>query len=235
MTTSATKAGVDLDEQPELWAPGSAVLALGEDASSRKALAIWHVSPQGQPTGAWVSPYDNAFSDRDTARRLLLAVERRAITATDPDSISDILGPITAAAGCAATAWWQSQVFSTVEAFGDITTRREEFEATVASAQGSGRTAAPLQWARELAAEEMVTDFVQLQDRAAYRVTAEAPVVSEALAVSRILGWLIGLWAETEQVKARRRYVRDKHGGPEPLPPRWLTAVKSASTRQLPL
>jgi hypothetical protein len=43
------------------------------------------------------------------------------------------------------------------------------------------------------------------------------------------------VWAETEQLKGRRDYVRDKHGEPEALPPTWLAAVTTASATRLPL
>jgi hypothetical protein len=37
-----------------LWAPGSAVLSVGEDATGGRAVAMWQVSPDGRPTGSWV-------------------------------------------------------------------------------------------------------------------------------------------------------------------------------------
>ena len=49
-------AKVELAEEPivALWAPGSAVLALGEDADGAAALALWQISPAGHATGSWV-------------------------------------------------------------------------------------------------------------------------------------------------------------------------------------
>jgi hypothetical protein len=50
-----------------------------------------------------------------------------------------------------------------------------------------------------------------------------------------VLKWLVGVWAETEQVKNRRPYVRDAYGGCEGLPPLWLAAVQTANATRLPL
>lgn len=52
----ADVAEMALAEEPvaALWAPGSAVLALGEDADGAAALALWQISPDGHATGSWV-------------------------------------------------------------------------------------------------------------------------------------------------------------------------------------
>jgi hypothetical protein len=55
-----------------------------------------------------------------------------------------------------------------------------------------------------------------------------ALAVSEALLISRLLRWLVGLWSETEQTKNQRRYVGDAFGLPTALPPRSLNSVQAA-------
>ena len=138
------------EEQPQLdepvvavWAPGSAVLALGEGDTGEQAVAVWQVSPDGPPTGAWVMPCREAFQDRTAARQLLASVERRALTALDPDTLDDILGRLTTAAGVDAHRWWTAQRFSPPDAFEDLLARRAEFEATVASVRQAGKERRP--------------------------------------------------------------------------------------------
>jgi hypothetical protein len=74
------------------------------------------------------------------------SVERRALTALDPDTLNDILGRLTTAAGIDAHEWWTGQRFSPPDAFEDLLTRRAEFETTVASIRQAGRNVAPVTW-----------------------------------------------------------------------------------------
>lgn len=230
------------EEQPQLdepvvavWAPGSAVLALGEGDTGEQAVAVWQVSPDGRPTGAWVVPCREAFQDQTAARQLLASVERRALTALDPDTLDDILGRLTTTAGIDAHRWWTGQLFSPPDAFEDLLTRRTEFEATVAAIRQAGRNVAPVTWGRTFATTDHPKTTRDLQQLASIGNIAATPVIAEALKLSRLLQWLVEIWAETEQLKGRRDYVRDKHGEPEALPPTWLTAVTTASATRLPL
>lgn len=233
----ADVADVELVEEPvaALWAPGSAVLALGEDVDGAAALALWQISPDGHATGSWVVSQGAAFGDLDTARRLIVSIERRAITAADPDSVGAIVERLTSAAGLDDDQWWNAHWFSSVDVLGEVVARRAEFEATVAASKKDGKHVAALQWARDLPADELPQDFAQLRALSGLGIAPGPAVVSEVLTVSRVLGWLAGVWAEVEQVKNRRRYVRDMHGAPEALPPSWLAAVQTASATRLPL
>ena len=222
-----------------LWAPGSAVLAAGADASGEPALAVWHVSPDGELTGAWVVGEREANTDPAAARRLLVSIERRALTAGPTDAVDEILARLTRAGdldtGLDADRWWEAQWFSPVEVFHEVLARRAELEATVTGVRRGGRTVAPVQWDRTFTAEDRPTTVGDLAQLAAVAAPAGAPVVVEALRLARLLQWLVGLWAQTEQVKNRRDYLRDKHGEPEALPPAWMSAVQTASTTRLPL
>jgi hypothetical protein len=223
------------DDAGEVWAPGSAVLALGTADDGADALALWQVSPTGTASGAWVVSQDEAFSSREAARRLLIGFERRATTALDPAQVDGIVEKLTAAAGLEAERWWSSHVFSAVDAFGELVARRAAYDATVVKARESGKNAAALEWARDFPADAAPDGFEGLRELSGLSIAAGAPVVSEVLTVSRVLKWLVGVWAETEQVKNRRPYVRDVHGGPEGLPPLWLAAVQTANATRLPL
>ncbi len=91
-----------------------------------------------------------------------------------------------------------------------------------------------MEWSRDLSAE-LPTDFPQLCEVSGLAVADGAPVIAEALTVARLLGWLTGIWSDTEQVKGRGRHLRDRHGEPEALPPTWLAAVRAASSTRLRL
>ncbi|PRX45386.1 hypothetical protein B0I33_10949 [Prauserella shujinwangii] len=218
----------------EAWAPGSAILATGagEDGDS---VAVWHVSPGGVPTGAWVVPREEAFGSPDAARRLLVVVERRAVTAADPRRLPELLGGLTRTSGVDRAEWWRDQVFSPVDAFAEIVARRAEFERTVADTRASGKNVSGLDWPREFRPADVPGEFGGLRRLASLAEVPGKPVVAEALTVARVLGWLVRLWTETEQVKNRRDYLRAAHGAPEPLPPSWFAAVRIARSTTLPL
>jgi hypothetical protein len=219
----------------EVWAPGSAVLALGENVEGEESLALWQVSPAGAATGSWVVPFTEAFSSQDVARRLLIPLERRAIAATDPAAVSTIIEKLTATAAIDAGGWWDSHLFSPLRAFDELLARREAYDATVDAHRQGGKSAAVLEWARDFSGSPAPVEFEDLRQISRLGIAAGAPVVSEVLTVSRVLGWLVEVWAETEQVKGRRAYIRETHGAPEALPPSWLGAVQAASATRLPL
>jgi hypothetical protein len=201
-----------------------------------ESVATWHVSPAGDATGAWIYPAGEVFGDRDTARRVLSFVERRAIAAVQPRSLQEWLDRLTTAAEVdVEDGWWKRQLFSPVDAFRETTRRRQQYVVTVEAARENSKAITPLEWTHDLPDDADVQDFASLQRIARISSAPGTPVVSEILPIARTLRWLVSIWAETEQVKNRRRYVRAEHGDPDPLPPQWLAAVQSASTNRLPL
>lgn len=225
-----------LEELPELWAPGSAVLCVGAGEHEVESVATWHVSPAGDPTGAWIVPASDAFGSQETARRFLTFVERRAIATIAPGSLQNWLERLTSTAKVdIEDGWWKRQLFSPVDAYRETTARRRQYDVTVEAARASNKSIIPLEWTHDLPDETEVEDFASLQRVARISAAPGTPVVSDALSIARTLRWLVSVWAETEQVKNRRRYVRAEHGDPDPLPPHWLAAVRSASTNRLPL
>jgi hypothetical protein len=218
-----------------LWAPGSAVLATGEDESGQPAVAVWQVSPDGRVTGAWVVAEREAYGDPAAARRLLVSIERRALAAGPTATVDGIVTRLTRAAGIDTGRWWDKQLFFPAEAFREVLNRRAEFEATVTGILGGGRTVAPLQWDRTFSPDDRPKTISDLARLARVAAPAGAPVVVEALRTSRVFQWLVGLWTGTEQAKNRRDYLRDKHGEPETLPPAWMAAVLTARDTRIPL
>lgn len=223
------------NEPAAVWAPGSAVVVLGEGPDDVKSLAVWQINPAGAPTGAWVLPHAEAFGSREAARRVLSTVERRAITAPDPATVPLVLERLTAAAGLGDGVWWGDQLFSAVAAFGEIVERRMVIESTVEAAREASKTITAVEWERHFPADAEPKDFDALQQLMRVATPPGSPVVAEALSVARVLRWLVAAWAETEQVKSRRNYVRAAHGAPEALPRSWLAAVQTASVTRLAL
>lgn len=200
------------------------------------ALAVWHVSPQGAPTGAWTYPTAQAFTSTETARRAVTLLGRRAITGPEREGLEHALTKLTATVSLPPTPWWATQVFQPAQAFGELLTRRDAIEAAVTDARTPSRSIAPLEWARDLTGIAPPKDVTALRAVAGINASAgHSPVGRNAIAVARVLRWLVQLWSETEQVKNRRSYARDAVGNPEPLPSSWLAAVQTASATVLPL
>ncbi|AIJ24004.1 DUF6218 family protein [Amycolatopsis methanolica] len=218
----------------ELWAPGSVVVARGHDDEGHETIAIWHVSPQGAPTGAWIETRQSYRSSAETARRLTTLLERRAITAPGEDEIDAVVGELTTAAGLAETGWWRRQVFAPSGVFEEIARRRQSIEDVVENARAERKNVAALDWPRELP-DVMPRDVEGVRTLAGIGKGPGASAGAQAITVARVLRWLVQLWTETEQVKNRRSYVRDALGEPEALPPSWLAAVRTASAKVLPL
>ncbi|WP_372660362.1 DUF6218 family protein [Amycolatopsis kentuckyensis] len=225
-----------LEELAALRAPGSAVLCVGGGDLDVESIAAWHVSPTGDPTGAWIVPAAEAFGSPDAARRLLTLLERRAIAAVHTRELRKWLERLTAAAKVDAEAgWWEHQLFSPVDAFRETAERRRQYDVTVETAREGSKSITSLEWTHDLPEDTGIEDFASLQRVARVSAAPGSPVVSDVLSIARTLRWLVSVWAETEQVKNRRRYVRAGHGDPEPLPPRWLAAVRFAAATRLPL
>jgi hypothetical protein len=222
MTEVLDDIGVVGAEPAELSAPGSAVVALGPGGVDDE-IVIWHVDPHGSPTGLWTYRQSDVFADAEAARRVLARLERRAITARDPEDVPVLLTRLTGVAGLDTGPWWTRQVFSPVDTFRETVARRHELAA-------SARLGGPLRWIRDF--DVIPPDFDSLRRLSALRAASgPSPVQAAALTVSRLLRWQVGLWLETEQVKSRHRI----QGDPQALPPSWLAAVLTAEARRLPL
>ncbi|KFZ77079.1 hypothetical protein ED92_38990 [Amycolatopsis sp. MJM2582] len=217
-----------------LSAPASAVVVVGPGVAGEESVAVWHVSPQGMPVGAWIYQLDRLLVSRDEARRLLTLVERRSIAAVVPGELDEVLDRVTKAAGIEAEKWWTAQLFSPLQCFVDIVGRRVAYDSTVSVAKRELKNVADLEWSRDLSVEQVV-GFDDLRSLSKVSAVVGSTVVgSAALTAVGVLRWLVRQWAETEGVK-RRSYVRDAHGEAEPLPPSWLASVRAGMTTRLPL
>jgi len=185
-------------EPVELTAPGSAVVALGPGETE-----IWHVGPDGAPTGAWACSSADLLGDPAVARRALVLLENRAITARDPEDVPAFLALLTTAAGLDVGPWWAGQVFSPLDCFRETLARRNELAK---------------RWIRDF--DRVPANFEGLRELSGLRPASSAKAArTAALTVTRLLRWQVGLWLET--------------GDRAPLPPSWLAAVLTAETRRL--
>jgi uncharacterized protein YegL len=161
---------------------------------------------------------------------LLLLLEGRAITGASAEVLDDWLDRLSAAAELDDHgSWWKPYVFSLADAFREVDARRRAYRTTVDAERERNKSVAALAWTRDLPDNAAVADVAGLRELAGIALPVGTPVVSEALAVARFLGWLVAVWTETEDTKARRPYVRAQHGAAEPLPPSWLSAVRTAA------
>lgn len=185
--------------------------------------------PEGTATGAWVAPTSEAFGQPELAKQFLACANRRAITGRDRDSATNIMARLSEAAGIELPQGFsESASFSLAEIFTDVLESRREYEVFVEEQRWRNKQILSLDWQRDLSNELNPVNLDDLQKISSLAFPSGAPAVSEALLVSRLLRWLVGLWSETEQTKNRRRYVADKFGPPTALPPTWLNAVQTA-------
>lgn len=143
---------------PGVFVRDCAVLALGTDIHG-DALAVWQFSAHGKPTGARVVRQDEAFTSRDVALRLVSFLERRAITASNPSHVPDLLEGLTATAKLDTKQWWQEHLFSPVTAFAEMCARRALYERTVTAERETGRKTDPLEWCHDYSNCSRPRDF----------------------------------------------------------------------------
>jgi hypothetical protein len=212
---------------------GHAVLAVGHDHSGAEAMAVWQVSPTGQPTGAWIlaTGVDGGEVDREKAQRLLKMVERRSVVGWSSEDVADLLGRLAEAAGTELAPGWDETAVYLPAALAEIAEYRGRHAEAVAEHQNVAKSkVAPLAWQHEVPTE--ASSLKELADAAGLTsVTTTSEVAAQALLTARTLAWTAGLWQETEQVRLRRRYLVERFGSASALPERWLGRLRAANAR----
>jgi hypothetical protein len=225
---------------------GHAVLAVGHDHNGAESVAVWQVSPTGQPTGAWIvatgadggeagraagGEADKDEADKDKARRLLKMVERRSVVGWSREDVSSALGHLAAVAATELAPGWDETAVYLPAALVEIAEYRQRYaEAVTEHQEGSKSKVAPLAWQHDVPTE--ASSLKELADAAGLTtITTTSEVAAEALLTARALAWTVGLWQETEQVRLRRRYLVKRFGSASALPERWLDRLRAANTR----
>jgi Family of unknown function (DUF6218) len=220
---------------------GHAVLAVGHDHNGAEAVAVWQVSPTGQPTGAWIVATDaatdaltgaaDAEAVREKARRLLRIVERRSVVGWSSEDVTYVLGRLADTATTDLAPGWAETAVYLPAALAEIAGYRGRYTEAVTEYQKVSKSkVAPLAWQHDVPAG--VSSLKELADAAGLTsVSTTSEVAAEALLTARTLAWTVGLWQETEQVRLRRRYLVERFGSASVLPEHWLGRLRAANAR----
>jgi hypothetical protein len=204
---------------------GHVVIAEGAGEDRAPAVAVWHVSPTGQPTGAWIRPVSMLDSDPEAARQLLFLTSHRALLAWDPATAVRSLDAI---ASWAHTA--RAPSLPTVrlpEVLKEIAEHRRAYEAVLSGCRlPSGRRPAPLMWRHDIPTSTTWEQFVAATHLR--RPAAASPVASEALHLARAAAWAATRWHETVTTINRRPYLRSKNLQNSLLTPGWRDQLRAA-------
>jgi hypothetical protein len=207
---------------------GHVILAVGRDHSGTDAVAIWQVSPTGQPTGAWILATADG-GDPAKAQRLLTVVERRSVFGWDAATAADALARIAAVAGVPAPVPRDGTAVYLPEVLAEIADHRRMHAAAVDEHQAAAKSkVAPLTYQRDVpTGAGSPAELVALAGLGEPGTPSE--VADRALLGARLLAWTSGLWQDTEQMRLRRRYLVERFGPASPLPPGWLARLRAAN------
>ncbi|MGX7681588.1 DUF6218 family protein [Jatrophihabitans sp. DSM 45814] len=201
-------------------------VVLGYDESQPESnLAIWQVTPEGHPSGAWVLRMEELLQQPIECRRKLALIERRCLVAADPQ----VSVPLA----------------TRIAEGGDVKIKNDEFRrSTLSLAQmwvsivaaradyvtGAGTS---LPWRRELddSAPATLEAFAAV---VGLRARSDVPVTRRALMTADVVAWLVAQWQDTETVRMRRKPLKEQFGPAAALPPDWLSALQRAYERVLP-
>lgn len=219
------------DDETASVALGAAIAGIrGHTAlgSSADRIAIWHVTPTGQKSGAWVYGRDES---REQARTILTLIERRAIAGTDQDEDVTLLRKIAKSGGVSLPTAYTEHWIDLRVIFAEILGTRQRLGQLVKehSAEATG-SLQPLAYTYQLDASPLPDDPLRALTVLGLAPPPEGsePSARTALAKASILSAAIARWADTESARLRRTYLRQE-GGPSarPLPPTWHSRLRT--------
>jgi hypothetical protein len=214
-------------------AVGHGVLAVGRDHAGADAVAVWQVSPTGQPTGAWIVA-TGPGADPAKAQRLLGVLTRCALIGWRGGDTAEALRRLAAVADTEPDPALEKTGVYLPDALAEIADyRRRHADAVDTYQQTSKSKVAPLVWHRDVpTGANSPAELAELAGLAVGSTPGTSSEVAErALRMARLVAWTASLWQETEQVRLRRRYLVERFGPASPLPPRWLAQLRAASAR----
>jgi hypothetical protein len=204
---------------------GHAVLALGEDADGREALAVWRLDAAGYAVGAWVVPIEQDPGEVPQLADVVSGVHGCGVVDWSADSVTTIVDKVAHRLPVALADRLRSHALSVADLLTEVADHRrryherhEEYRATAPS------KTLPLAWSTDLPPGEPSREVLRTG-----RLWGASPVAAEALNGAAELRRAIELWQDTEQVRYRRTHLRSD-GEARPLPPRWLAALRAAYT-----
>jgi hypothetical protein len=184
---------------------GHAVLAQGPDADGRDAVAVWRLDAFGNAIGAWIPPHAGLAEVYHGMRGC--AIVTWAGSADLPDDRFD------------------APVLLIEDLLAEIREHRQTYTEAHDAFRATRKTKiSDLDWASEVPPDDRARSVLTVHRPAA------SPVAAAALAVAGAVRNAIELWELTEQVRYRRVHLRS-FGDAQPLPPRWLAALRTAYGR----
>lgn len=207
---------------------GYAVLVVGQDGGKDgdgdQSVAIWRLSATGHSVGAWTLRLRDIETDPQPLQNVISLLRGRCLVDWDADRPDAALRGI--------ERWLAPDLVSTLRSnlllIPDLLQEVREHRRTCAEAVDRHRPATrssilPLAWSMDLP-----DDPAQARTMLTPAPTAASPVVAEALTLAGAVRRAVELWQDTEQVRYRRVYLRSL-GEVQPLPPRWLAALRRAA------
>ncbi|MEV6238141.1 DUF6218 family protein [Lentzea sp. NPDC051838] len=170
-------------------------------AGQEDVVAVWHINAEGDNTGAWIVPAQEAFTEYAAARRLVDLCADRLMIGWAPTF--DLVHKLEAIAGTAPRRWTSLTI---PDALAEISEIRSLCEKRV-----------PLEWQVDLpdpvpATEEEMHRYVNVS----------------ALSDSRLVRWTILRWQETASALRQHVCLKEEFGEPDVLPPHWFRAITEA-------
>jgi hypothetical protein len=202
---------------------GHAVIVIDAGKDGEDALAVWTLSPFGEPIGAWVLP----LADLDESRLLeiMTMVRGRCLVGWTEESAVAALGKIEAVLPPEFVARLRTTCLAIPGLIAEAREHRAHYDEELARYKAAtGAKPAPFTWARDLPA--LGDEEAALSPRPFY---AASPAATAALTVAKSLGQAIELWQMTEEARFRRPYLRGL-GPQQPLPPGWTARLRSAES-----
>lgn len=195
----------------------------GERADA-EAIAIWRLGATGHAVGAWTLRLDDIEADPQHLRDVMNLLRDRCLVDWDADRPDAALRRI--------EPWLPADLVSALRAnllfLPDLLQEVREHRRVCAEAVEQHRITTksaivPLAWSVELP-----EDQARARRMLTPAPTAAAPVAVEALTLAGTVRRAVELWQDTEQTRYRRTYLRSL-GEVQPLPPRWLAALRTAA------
>lgn len=188
-----------------------------------ESIAVWRLGATGYAAGAWILRLDDIEADPQHLRDVMSLLRDRCLVDWDADRPEAALRRIERWLSADLVSALRSNLLFIPDLLHEVRKHRRVCSETVEQHRLTTKSAiVPLAWSVELPDDP---------DRARRMLTpapmTATPVAAEALALAGTVRRAVELWQDTEQTRYRRTYLRSL-GEVQPLPPRWLAALRKA-------